>query len=122
MYSAPNVLICLLQRSIFARHAVWQNVSQCAVRQYSLHFCPIQIREIEFPLRAQPLPQAVICSIWGSLASFPKRSSNPFPPVAPFRDVPTHSTLFFERKSFKKWSHSLDISPLHNSRKLHFLR
>lgn len=63
---------------------------------------PIQIREASFPCVLRPCPCGVICSNWGNLAGFPKRSFNPFTPANSFLHIATHSPLFSVSITAKK--------------------
>lgn len=61
-----------------------------------------KLGKASFPCGLKPLPQAVICSNWGNLAGFPKRSFNPFTPANSFLHIATHSPLFSVSIAAKK--------------------
>ena len=111
-------------------HSQWLDEVRCKGR-YIINGCrladtlPIQRSNIfystslyklgkaSFPCGLKPLPQAVICSNWGNLAGFPKRSCNPFTPANSFLHIAIHSPMFFGSKLPKNWAHSLLYFVIH---------
>lgn len=81
--------------------------SQYSEATFSITTSLYKLGKASFPCGLKPLPQAVICSNWGNLAGFPKRSFNPFTPVATFLHIATQSPLFFGSKLPKNWAFSL---------------